>query len=271
MCDVDVACVRPTSVGLLFASAAAVCAVALCVSTAAAAPVRVRFPEGPAHGFVVLSDAGGKAIAHGEVTQWLEANTVASRMLFRFDDGSVYDEVVRFSQRKVFRLLAYKLSQRGPSFSETAEIEFDRAGNYNVRQRSGPDEKEETASGTFAVPEDASNGMTSILLKNFAQAGAGTTHMVAFQPKPVVLDLHMTPEGTEGYALGKLSGKAERYLMQPEVPGVKGVVADLLGKQPPAFRMWIAQGAAPVLVRFEGPLYAEGPIWHVALGTPRLK
>lgn len=247
----------------------ALCAVLLAASAAAADPVKVRYREGPSHGFVVMEDVGGKTIAHGEVTQWMDGNLVASRLLFRFADGSVYDELVRFSQKSVFRLESYKLSQRGPAFTETAEIEFDRSGKYTVRQRPAPDEDEETAAGEFEVPADASNGMTSILLKNLS-GGAGSAHLIAFQPKPVALDLHLTPESSERYAAGRITGKATRYLMRPEIPGFKGVLADLLGKEPPTFRMWIAQGPAPALVQFEGPLYAEGPTWRVNLSGPRL-
>ena len=250
--------------------AAALPAIVLSAAVAGAAPVKVRLPEGPAHGFVVLTDANDKAIAHGEVTQWLDRGLVASRLVFRFADGSLYDEVVRFSQKSVFRLESYKLTQRGPSFSETAEIEFDRSGKYRVRQRPAPDKDEETESGEFEVPDDASNGMTSILLKNLSE-GAAQTRMVAFTPKPVALDLHLTPQGTDGYAAGLITGKATHYLMKPEVPGFKGVLADLLGKQPPTFSMWIAQGVAPTLVQFEGPLYSEGPTWRINLSGPRLK
>jgi hypothetical protein len=250
--------------------AAALCAVALLASAAAAAPVKVRHPEGPAHGFVVLTDAADKTIAHGEMTQWLEDGTVVSRLLFRFADGSLYDEVVRFTQRSVFRLQSYKLVQRGPSFTETAEIEFDHSGTYRVRQRPAPDKEEETASGEFEVPEDASNGLTSILLKNLLAEGAGRTHLIAFTPDPVVLDLHLTPAGTADYAAGPITGTATHYVMKPEVPGFKGVLADLLGKQPPTYSMWIAQGAAPVLIHFEGPMYASGPTWRINVTGPRL-
>jgi len=57
----------------------------------------------------------------------------------------------------------------------------------------------------------------------------------------------------------------------PRVRGVKGVVATIAGKQPAPFRMWIAQGEAPVLVSFEGPLYVDGPTWRIEQSPPRWK
>ncbi len=106
-------------------------------------PVAVRFSEGVAHGFVVLRGERGEVLADGELIQTSPANGVQSRLVFRFKDGSRYDETVTFSQKGVFRLLAYKLVQQGPAFSETSEVAFDRAGG-RYRARAG----EDTSDGT---------------------------------------------------------------------------------------------------------------------------
>src|SRR6185369_11696569 len=97
---------------------------------------------------------------------WPERRVMANRLVISFIDGSLYDETVRFSQHPTFRLLAYHLIQRGPSFTETTDFEFDRSGRYRVRRKPSPDDDEETASGTTTIPEDAYNGMTSTMLKN---------------------------------------------------------------------------------------------------------
>jgi hypothetical protein len=69
--------------------------------------------------------------------------------------------------------------------------------------------------------------------------------------------------------IGSASSSATRYLVQPEVRGLEGLVARLAGMQPSARRMWIAQGRAPILVKFEGPLYEDGPTWRIELTGPR--
>jgi hypothetical protein len=56
--------------------------------------------------------------------------------------------------------------------------------------------------------------------------------------------------------------------MQPKVPGVKGVLATAVGKQPPSFQMWFTAEPAPSLVKFEGPLYADGPTWRIVPTAP---
>jgi hypothetical protein len=111
--------------------------------------------------------------------------------------------------------------------------------------------------------------MTSIVLKNLPAGGSAITHMEVFSPKPRILEVAMTPEGTNRYWIGRAALGATRFRITPRVTGVTGAVATLIGKQPPAFRMWIAQGKAPTLVRFEGPLYAEGPEWRIELTGPR--
>ncbi len=243
----------------------------LLAGSASAAPVRVRNQETSAHGFVVLTDLSGTTLAHGELVQWLERGAVANELVFHFRDGSLYDETVRFSQRRVFQLLSYRLVQRGPSFTATTDVEFDRSGRYRARYRPAPDKKEEEAAGSTDIPDDVSNGITSMLLKNLAPNGSAMTHLMSFSPKPRVVELHLRPEGVDRYWTGDAAAPATRYLIEPKVPGVTGVVATVIGKQPPSLRMWIAQGRAPTLVKFEGPLYVEGPPWRIELSGPQWK
>lgn len=236
-----------------------------------AAPVRMRFAEGPAHGFVALSNpATDKTIAHGELVQWLDRKVVVSRLVIRFADGSLYDETVRFAQRPMFQVRSYELTQKGPSFPEESKVEFDRSGRYRVRLKA-PGEDEQRAEGTTEIPEDVSNGLTSVLLKNLPKGESAITHLMSFTPEPLVLDLELTPEGADPYWVGGTSSTATRYLVEPKVPGVKGVLAAIVGKQPPKVRIWIAPEPAPVLVRFEGALFVDGPDWRIELGAPRWK
>jgi hypothetical protein len=247
----------------------AVAALVFWATTALGDPVRIRYPEGHSHGFLSLSDLNGTMLAHGELVQWLDRDAVENRLTIRFDDGSLYEEIMRFAQRQTFEILSYHLVQRGPSFTQTVDAEFDRAGRYRARVRPSPDAAEETDEGYFDVPNDLSNGLTSTLLKNLMPAGAATTHVVTFRPKPLILKLHLVPEGTHAFFVGSAEQKATRFLVQPRVSGMTGILASVAGKQPPAVRMWIARGPAPVLIRAEGPLYADGPAWRIEPSGPR--
>lgn len=229
----------------------------------------MRFPEGAAHGFFTLSDvASGEKIAHGELVQWLEKRVVASRLLIRFDDGSLYDETVRFTQRPAFRLASYELTQKGPAFDQEQRVTFDASGRYEVRQQA-PGEDEQRASGTTDVPDDVANGLTSVLAKNLRSGTEADVHLLAFRPEPLVLDLSIRPEGRDPYWVGDARSEATRFVVEPEVPGVKGLLASIVGKEPPTVRLWIAPEPAPGLVRFEGALFVDGPPWRMDLAAPR--
>ena len=73
------------------------------------------------------------AIALGELVQAPHGEGMQSRLVLRFTDGSLYEEAVTFSQKRVFRLLTYRLIQRGPAFPEATEVGFDRAAAQPAR------------------------------------------------------------------------------------------------------------------------------------------
>lgn len=234
--------------------------------TVRAAPVAVRYAEAPAHAFLVLSDLQGKALASGELVQWQEKGALANRLVFRFHDGSLYDETVRFSTRSVLRLLGYRLVQRGPSFAEASEVEFDRSGRFSARTRK-PDDDEKRDAGTVEVPDDVYNGMTTTLLRNLAAGAGADVHLLAFTPGPTLLEVALAPEGTDPFWVAGRRSTATRFVVTPKVVGVKGVLASVVGKQPEPLRIWLTTGRVPTFVRFEGPMYVGGPTWRVELAT----
>ncbi len=232
------------------------------VAPSAAAPVTVRFAESVTHGFLVVK-AGSTAIAHGEFIQHPQGERTFNQLIFRFTDGSLYDESVTFTQRRVFRLMRYKLVQKGPSFPEATEVTFDReSGHYRARAGN------ETSEGKLDLPEDAHNGLTGLLLKNVPPGAVVTGTLVAFTPKPHVLRTRMSREGEDKYLVGDVTHTATRWLVDLEIPGVKGVLASLIGKEPPDLRYWIATGPAPGFVKFEGAMFLKGPRWTVELSGP---
>jgi hypothetical protein len=90
---------------------------------ASAAPVAVRFVEGVTHGFLVLRNVNGGLLASGDLLQVQrgDRSRVAwySAWVFRFQDGSLYDETVVFTQERVFTMQSYRLVQRGPALPRT--------------------------------------------------------------------------------------------------------------------------------------------------------
>ncbi|WP_455379094.1 hypothetical protein, partial [Petrachloros mirabilis] len=77
---------------------------AVVCSPADATSIPVRFPEGIAHGFLLVRSLAGEIIGQGEMTQVVkEGDQVESHLAFTFKDGSLHDEHVIFSQQRVFK------------------------------------------------------------------------------------------------------------------------------------------------------------------------
>src|ERR1041385_6580712 len=99
-----------------------------------AAQIPVRHPEGRVHGFLVLRDLEDRLLASGSVTQDTAGNRVTSELDFRFKDGSVHQETSVFSQQRVFRLLSYRLVQKGPAFKRPTDMNLNAStGQVTVR------------------------------------------------------------------------------------------------------------------------------------------
>ena len=48
-----------------------------------------------------------------------------------------------------------------------------------------------------------------------------------------------------------------------------GIVAPIVGNQPPDFHIWILTGTFPAFIREEGPLYEGGPVWRIEQTSPK--
>lgn len=248
--------------------------VTLSVCTAVhAQPIAVRFTEGTMHGFLVLRSGNDETIAQGELLQVAHRDRVDSRFVLHFKDGSLYDEKVSFSQRRVFTMLSYQLVQRGPSFPDTLDASMDRkTGEYQVRARSGTDGPEKLIAGRLELPPDVYNGMIVTVLRNLARGENEKVQFVAFMPKPKLIELELLPVADETVLVGDQSKHATQYVLKPQLGSLVHFFGSLLGKLPSDFRyhFWILSEGVPAFVRFDGPLYLNGPIWRLELLSPQL-
>jgi hypothetical protein len=236
----------------------------------AAAPVPVRFAEGSLHGFLVLGTPEDILIASGDLLQVGRDGEVKSRLVFRFKDGSVFDETVVFTQRNVFTMQSYHLVQRGPVFPEDTEISLERAsGKYHVKTRTRKDGREKVFDGTLDLPPDTYNGMVLTVVKNLSSGVGETVHMVAFTPSPKLIKLKLAPEGEQKILVGGSEKTAARYVLKPILGIWLKLFASLLGRMPPDNHAWIVTADVPAFVKFEGPLYMNGPAWRIELTSPR--
>jgi hypothetical protein len=237
------------------------------LADADATEIRVRYLDGLSRGFMVLRTQDGIAIADGEDSQILKHGIVSSHLVFRFKDGSIYDDTTTFSQEGTFRLLTDHLVQKGPTFPIQMESWIDTASGH-VRVHSVRAGKPENSDEVMRLPTDVANGLLFTLPKSLLSTPSATVSYVAFSPKPRLVSIVYSQEGHDQLATHTDSYKATRFVMKVEIGGIGGVVASLTKKKPADTRMWFIGGEAPVFAASEGPLYGQGPVWKIELISP---
>jgi hypothetical protein len=233
--------------------------------------VPVRHTEGLMHGFLVLRTLEGKALADGQMTQDARGERVTTHLIFRFKDGSIYEDTTIFSQRGTFRLMSDHLIQRGPSFKQPVDTLID-ASTGQVKVRYTEDKgKEKIVAQQLELPPDVANGLLFTLVKDIKPSVPQTiVSMVATTPKPQLVKLAIIPHGEEPFTIGSFRHKAMHYVVKVEIGGITGFLARLMGKQPPDTHVWVLGGEAPAFVKLEGPLYVGGPVWRIQLASAGL-
>jgi hypothetical protein len=248
---------------------AAFLAVALLVPVASADPVAVRFAEGVVHGFLTLRVPDGPVLASGDLLQTASGGRVKSRLVFRFTDGSVSDETAVFSERGHFRLISDHSIQRGPAFERAIEMTIDAAtGMVTVRHRKEGGE-EQLEREHLTLPPDVANGMVPMLLKNVRPGAVTQTFsLVAATPKPRLVKLEVSAAGKDSLSIGGTAHTATHYVIKVDIGGVSGLIAPLVGKQPPDSHVWILDGDVPAFLRSQAPMFPGGPLWQTDLVSP---
>jgi hypothetical protein len=227
--------------------------------------VKVLHPQGSAHGFVAIETMDGTRIGVGDLLQRAHGGVVSSRLSMHFFDGSVDDETTTYSQASVFRFISDHHVQNGPSFPTPVNVTIDAAkGLVSVVDPMG-----KVTQSHIDAPLDAYNGMASTMLMNLP-AGQSDLRIatVIAAAKPRIIHLAMKNVGEAPFTLGGVKREAIDYQVHVELGGVVGIVAPIVGKEPPDFHVLILGGKDPAFIREEGPLYEGGPIWRIQQISP---
>lgn len=223
-------------------------------------PVRMRHPQGWAHGFVEVTTLDGERIGVGDLLQRVNKNTISSRLVLNFFDGSVDDETTIFTQNRDIQLVTDHHVQHGPSFPTPVDVLIDAAkGMVRVKDESGKE-----IEAHIDMPSDTYNGLASSILMNLPpDVTESTIAIVIGGAKPRIAHLKSTLTGKRQFTLGGTRREASEWTVHVELGGVAKVVAPIIGKQPADYHVLIAGGEDPVFIREEGALYEGGPIWRV--------
>jgi len=227
-------------------------------------PVPVRKIQGTSHAFLVLRAESGAVLGYGELLQLIHGDRVSSRLTYHFRDGSIDDDTTVFSQRTVFHLIRDHHVQRGPFFSKASDCLVEESGNITIRTVD-KDGKEKVETSHIDLPPDVSNGFTGTMLLNASpNSGPFKLSLVAPTGKGRLIQLSIEVAGEEPFSpiLG-VHRKATTFRVHPELGGIAGVVAPVIGKQPKDVFVWILEGEVPGLVREIGPLEQGGQVVSV--------
>jgi hypothetical protein len=250
-------------------AALAISAILLSSSAFLSAQVKVRYTEGLVHGFLTLKTLDGSQLAEGDLIQSAQGIRVTSRLVFHFKDGSLHDETAIFSQRQSFRLLSDHLVQKGPAFPHPLDMTIDAVKGQVTVRHTDDDGKEKVDTERLDQTAGLVNGLILTLLKNAnPQAPPTNLPFVASTPKPRVIKLAISNAGEDPFSTAGAGHKATHYVVKVELGGVTGLVAPLVGKQPPDSHVWILGGPAPAFVKSEQPFYNGGPLWRIELVSP---
>jgi hypothetical protein len=236
--------------------------------TLTAEQIPVRHIEGVTLGFLVLRNPRGEALAYGDWKQVVKADgLVVGDLRFEFKDGSFYEEITKYTQRGKFRLLSDQVVQKGPSFREQTESWID-AETGKITVRTSEKGKDKTTTEHLDLPEDVSNGLLFVLLKNVDPSAETTVSFVAASTKPRVVKWNIVPGPEKTIKIGLMRQKAQHYIVKTKIEGPAGAIAPLIGKQPPDIHIWLVKSEAPTFVEFEGPLSQDTPVWRIELTAP---
>ena len=234
-----------------------------------AAPVAVRHPEGAAHGFLVIRDDQGKIIAAGDIIQVCHGTRVSAHLVFHFRDGSIDDERSVFTDDKNFHLISDRHIQKGPSFPHPTDIAIDAPTGMVTVRSVDKDGTPKLSTEHMDLPPEVANGLTFVLVKNIPPGSPELKlPAVVATPKPRLIHIVIGSRGEESCYIAGVQRKVVHYVGRLELGGVAGVVAPIIGKQPHDMNIWVLGGVVPAVLKVQGQLFEDGPIWNIEMASP---
>jgi hypothetical protein len=235
---------------------------AITLGTAAPAePISARHIQRPMHRFMVARSDAGKIIASGEFSQVVQEDEVTMRLTYKFVDGSIDDETTTYKQQGTFRLVRNHHMQKGPFFLKPVDFTVEAATGIATSRTADKNGKIHLESHHIDLPDDLANGFVGTLLLNVPQ---NTTPFRVGILAPVnggrLIRILISPEGEQPFHTTGQTLKATVFRIHPELGGIVGVIAPLIGLQPKDVMVWVLEGEEPAVVRIVGQLGGYGPV-----------
>jgi len=230
-------------------------------AAAPAEPIPVKHIQRPMHRLMVTRTEAGKIIASGEFSQVVQGDEVTMRLTNRFVDGSFDEETTTYRQQGSFRLERYHHIQKGPFFVKPVDFTVEAATGIATSRTADKNGKIHVESEHMDLPDDLANGFVGTLLLNVPRNTAPfRVGLLAPVGGGRSIRILISPEGEQPFHMTGQTLKATVFRIHPELGGIVGVIARLIGLQPKDVMVWVLEGEDPAVVRIVGQLGGYGPV-----------
>ncbi len=230
-------------------------------TSAPAERIPVKHIQVPMQGLMVARSEDGRTIARVKFTQVVHADEVTIRLTYHFLDGSIDDETTTFSQQGTFRLVRNHHIERGPFFAKPVDFTVEAATGIATSRTTDKNGKVHVESEHIDLPDDLANGFVGTLLLNVPP---NTAPFRVGMLVPVgggrLIRLLISPQGEQPFHTAGQTLKTTVFRIHPELGGIVGVIAQLIGLQPKDVMVWVLEGDDPAVVRIVGQLGGYGPV-----------
>jgi hypothetical protein len=228
---------------------------------APAEPISVKHIQRPMHRFMVARSESGTIIARGEFLQVVRGDEVTMRLTYKFVDGSIDDETTTYRQQDTFRLVRNHHIQQGPFFVKPVDFTVEAATGIATSRTMDKSGNIHVESHHINLPDDLANGFIGTLLLNVPQNTAPfRVGMLAPFGGGRPIRLLISREGEQPFHSAGQTLKATVFRIHPELGGIVGVIASLIGLQPKDVMVWILEGEETAVMRIVGQLGGYGPV-----------
>jgi hypothetical protein len=183
------------------------------------------------------------------------------RLTYRFVDGSIDDETTTCRQQGTFRLVRNHHIQKGPFFSKPFDFSVEAATGIATSRTADKNGKIRVESEHIDLPDDLANGFIGTLLLNLPQnTKPFRVGMLAPFGGGRLIRVLISPQGERPFQSTGQTLKAKVFRIHPELGGMLGMLAALIGLQPKDVMVWTLEGEEPAVVRVVGQLGGYGPV-----------
>ena len=183
------------------------------------------------------------------------------RLTYHFVDGSIDDETTTYRQEGTFRLVRNHHIQKGPFFEKPIDFAVEAATGTATNRTTDKNGKIHVENEHVVLPDDLANGFVGTLLLNVKPDTAPfRVGMLVPVGRGRLIRLLISPEGEQPFQTKEQTLKATVFRIHPELGGIVGVIAQLIGLQPKDVMVWVLEGEEPAVVRIVGQLGGYGPV-----------